>query len=126
MFAAGLHGDCTTPWPSVRDAAWRAQDRCRTAHGAPGSATQSCRAPDKTHPVAGTGCVVLSGDLDQLLPCLGIQRQGTDRQADRGLSAWEVDRSRPMRTLSRQLGTPDAAVTGPLITLANWSGKILR
>lgn len=90
MPLAGLHRDCTTPWPSVRNASRKAHGRCRTAHGAPGSAAQSCRAPDKTRPIAGTRCVVLSGGLGQMLSRLGTQRRGTGRQPGLGLSAREL------------------------------------
>jgi hypothetical protein len=115
-------------WPARRlhdalalraDAAWRAQNRCRTAHGAPGSAAQLCRAPDKTPPGSENRRVVLSGDLDQLPSRLGIQRQDTARQADRGLSAWESDRSRPVRPAEQPTSGTVSSRERPLMPLVN-------
>jgi hypothetical protein len=90
MLAACLHGDCTAPWLSVRDAVWRAQDRCLPRTALPAARRSDAGRRTRPRPVAGTGRVVLSGDLDQLPSRLGIHRQGTGRQADRGLSAWEL------------------------------------
>jgi hypothetical protein len=72
-----------------------------------------------TRPVAGTGCVVLSGDLDQLLSRLGIQRQGTGRQADRGLSAWESVPSWPAARPDLRNGISVSGRESPHFTLVN-------